>query len=133
MTDIEETSKPPEEKELQFHYVKSNFFRVLHVTGAFGGLSPQLFIHMNVFGDRLPLPTLSTQKIDAIEGRSPEVIKEGKQGVIREVEADIVLDIETAKNLVVWLRDKINQAEMIVKKAIEEEAKIAGEGKTNGI
>lgn len=45
--------------ELEFHFEKANSFRVIHVDGAFGGVSPgSRLIHMAVFSERTPLPKM---------------------------------------------------------------------------
>jgi hypothetical protein len=109
-----------ETREIEYHFVKSNYFRVLHVTGAYGGITSNLLIHMNVYGDRTPIPKTMGHEIRADNRIGTETRREGKQGVIREVEADIVIDVETAKAMVHWLNDKIVAVEKIIKKAIEE-------------
>ncbi len=56
-------SKPKNRKPLdsmsnriEFHYRKSNYFRVIKVNGAWGGLTPQADVQMSIFSERLPLP-----------------------------------------------------------------------------
>ena len=105
-----------EETEIEFHYIKSNYFRVLNVTGAFGGISPQLSIHMNVFGDRPPITSMIAQTITDEKKIGDETRRTAKKGIVREVEADLVLELETAKVLVEWLNGKIATIEKIMNK-----------------
>jgi hypothetical protein len=111
-------SKEPKQKPelptpIRFHYVKSNFFRVIHVDGAFGGLSPRGLIEMAVFNERLPIPTLTVQplKEDQTLGDELRDARVSRDGIFRELEANLVFDVETAKILVDWLQDKIKQLE----------------------
>lgn len=99
---------------IDFHHIKSNAFRTIHVDGAFGGVSPRgSLINMTLFNERWPVPTQITHAIDK-DGAVGEELKERRatrRGVVRELEANLVFDVETAKRLVQWLLDKIQQAE----------------------
>jgi hypothetical protein len=50
--------------EIEFDFIKSNFFRVIHVDGAFGGLSPNGFVHMALYSERRAIPTKVVHKIE---------------------------------------------------------------------
>ncbi len=41
---------------IKFHYLKSCDFKVVHVDGVFGGLTPSGDIFVTVFNQRPPLP-----------------------------------------------------------------------------
>lgn len=112
------------ENELQFHFEKSSYFRVIHVDGAFGGLSPgPRMIHMAVFSERQPLPKSVTHKIDhGVLG--PEIAdkRQGRSGIFREIEADLVMSVDTAISMRAWLDEKIievQQATELVEAAIK--------------
>jgi hypothetical protein len=45
----------PVEGEIEFYFEKSHLFRVIHVDGAIGAISPgNRLIHMAVFNERAP-------------------------------------------------------------------------------
>jgi len=111
----EETQSPG--AKIEFHYIKSNHFRVLHVTGAFGGITPQLDIHMNVFGDRPPIPKIITHEITLDSTLGKETGRTSISGIVREVEADIVMDLNVAKSLITWLTDKVTTIENAIKES----------------
>ncbi|HLW54414.1 MAG TPA: hypothetical protein VKW06_16380 [Candidatus Angelobacter sp.] len=46
-----------------FHYVKSNYFRVIHADGMYGGLTPCGGIFFALYSDRQPLPELTVQSV----------------------------------------------------------------------
>src|SRR5262245_36343231 len=98
-------------KELQFHFEKGSYFRVIHVDGAFGGISPgSQLLHMAVFNERQPLPKSITHQMD--HGKlGPEIMdkREGRSGIFREVEADLVMNVDTAIAIRAWLDEKIVQ------------------------
>ena len=99
--------------ELKFHYEKSPVFRVIHVDGAYGGIiSTTGFIHMAVFSERNPIPKLMVHSLE--NGRiGPEIPerRQGRDGVFREIEADLVLSIPAARSMKAWLETQIKHAE----------------------
>jgi len=102
--------------KIQFHYNMSNHYRVIHADGAFGGITPTGLINMNIFSERRPLPDLNVYKItdDNKIGEEIMEMRVGKNGVIREVESGILIDLEKAESLAKWLNDKITELKNIV-------------------
>jgi len=103
-----------EDGTIDFHNIKSNGFRTIHVDGAFGGVTPLgNHISMTVFSERWPVPTQITHKIDQAGTLGEELTERRatRGGIVRELEANLVFDIETAKRLADWLLGKIQQAD----------------------
>ena len=99
-------------KEIAFDYIKSNFFRVVSVDGAFGGLSPSgKEINMAIFSERRPIPkkTVHALNPDGVLGAENKERREGRTAIIREIEVDLVLDLETAIRVHEWLQRKIEE------------------------
>jgi hypothetical protein len=95
---------------IRFDFIKSNFFRVIHVEGVFGGNSPRGLINMAVFNERWPIPKQITHKFT--EGQSGEEIERAsRDAIVREVEAQLVMDVKTAKVICKWLQGKIDNIE----------------------
>jgi len=96
-------------QELEFDFEKSNLFRVIHVDGFFGGVAPATqLLHLAVFNERQPIPKkVFHQVVNGI--LQPEIMekREVRQGLFREVEADLVLNLEAAAALRTWLDEKI--------------------------
>ena len=105
--------------ELEFHFEKSNLFRVVHVDGAIGSVSPSAqTLHMAVFSERTPFPRTVVQEVDqGTLGREMLDKRVSRNGVFREVEVDLVMTLETATAVRSWLDDRIN--EMTALKAIQ--------------
>jgi len=101
---------------IAFEYIKSNSFRVMHADGVHGGVSPRLDIHMAVFTERAPFPKeiYHFLKPDGMLGAEDFPNRKGRKGFIREIDADIIMDVQVAKVLVTWLNDKIKQVEDIL-------------------
>lgn len=101
---------------IDFHYLKSQFLRNIHVDGVFGGLSPKgNNICMVVFSERWPIPTQTTANI-AEDGKLGSEIAERRitrRGAVRELEANLIIDIPMAKIMMNWLKEKIDEAEAV--------------------
>ncbi|HLJ90506.1 MAG TPA: hypothetical protein VKZ53_27100 [Candidatus Angelobacter sp.] len=100
-----------------FRYVRSNFFRVIHIDGGYGGLTPSGGIFFSVYNDRTPTPDETVQLINEDGTLGPELIEKTKvkEGVEREVEACILMNVQTAKAVLVWLEERVKMAEALNK------------------
>ncbi|MHC4527943.1 MAG: hypothetical protein ACYTEX_21930 [Planctomycetota bacterium] len=118
------SKKPPTEGQelavlqsgkINFDYIKSNQFRVIRVDGAHGGIAPNgRTIQMALFSERSPIPKRETYKLE--KGRLGAVAtRDARDAVIREVEVEALMDLETANRIVAWLKDKIDVAEKLRK------------------
>jgi hypothetical protein len=111
-------NKKSARSRVSFEYIKSNFFRVVHVDGIHGGVSSDLDIHMAVFTERPPIPKEVVHFVSA-DGRLEEEdrpARKSRHGFIREVDADIVFDINTARAVIGWLQEKVDEADKIKQK-----------------
>ena len=99
-----------------FHYIKSNFFRVVYATGMVGGISPKGEIQIGFFNERYPIPQRVGHKMIASETSSSakmigETLDEygiSKQGIIREVEVEVLMNYATASAFHQWLGEQVN-------------------------
>lgn len=91
--------------QLLFTVRKSTHFRVIHVDGAQGAISPTgRYIHMALYNERRAMPR------EQLYGFNPDgtlqgepKATEGLDGIFREVEVCAVLDIPVARALHAWL------------------------------
>jgi len=95
---------------LKTHFIKSNFFRVVHADGAWGGITPQGNIQMELWSERQPIPTLAVYPVadDGTIGDESVHQREIKEGTVREVEVGVVLNLFTAKSLIKWLQERVD-------------------------
>lgn len=100
-----------EGQEIKFHYIKAPSYRSIFIDGAHGGMTPKGLLCMNVFQERPPIPQNETFRVgkDGLE----LVGHEGKEGVIRQVEASILMDYNTMKAVKQWLDNKIETFEQL--------------------
>ena len=95
---------------ITFHYIKSNEFRVIHADGVWGGATPRSYITMSFYSERVPIPQTITHEVkEGILGS--EQNRSSKDGIIREVEVEVMIDLVMAKSLIPWLQEKIDQLE----------------------
>ena len=117
-TQITEAKSLP---QVRFEYIKSNLFRVIHVDGAIGGLTPSGNIHMAVFNERLAIPQQIVIAVNP-NGTLGGELKESRvvrEGVIREMDADLMMDLPTAKSILKWLKENIEKLENTQKAALD--------------
>jgi hypothetical protein len=127
-----EKGEPP--KKIRYHFLKSNAYRAIHADGVFGGVTPRLTIAATFFNERHPLPDQTVHEIkeDGTIGEEIRGERISRDGLVRELEANIIMDVGFAKVLVKWLNDKIEFIENAIKEAKEEAAK-ADKEHSNGI
>lgn len=94
-----------------FHYIKSGLFRVVHVDGAWGGATPRGHITMSVFSERGPIPQRLVHQINDDGTLGKQVESASKSGLIREVEVELVMDLEAARGISDWLARNIKSLE----------------------
>jgi hypothetical protein len=114
MAKTKEKVKPKLKKTLdvvEIHYIKTHSYRTYFADGVFGGLTPTGKLYMEFFLHRAVTPQVIKYKITpegAISKEEAERI--GKTGIVRQIEAGIEMDIETAKVLREWLDNKISES-----------------------
>lgn len=104
----ESSTKPT---RVEFHFIKSNDFRVVHCDGVWGGATPRGLISMNFYSERVTIPQKVTYTVSESSLIGSEIKRESKEGFIREVDCAVMLDLNTAKSLIVWLQEHINAIE----------------------
>lgn len=110
-TDGEEpASGAPAAGTLQFHYIKSNYFRVVHADGAVGGLTPSGMIHVALYNERPAIPKSVSHIIDEAGNLGRRVETDSRTGFVREIEVDTFITVATAESLVDWLQHRIDEA-----------------------
>jgi len=95
--------------EVPVFITKSNFFRVIHVDGFFGGGTPTPGnLMLTVYSHRISFPEKAVIGETGNEVLSKRV---SHGGVEHEYEASLVMNLATAKALHVWLSNAIGSTE----------------------
>ena len=110
-------------QEIEFHQIKSEHFRVIHVDGASGGVTPKGYIQMALYNERIAIPRKMVHNLSEDGSLGTELTdkREGRKGFVREIEINALLDIEAARALASWLLDKVKAAEETLKRIAEKE------------
>ena len=112
----EKTDEEPRPRHVRFDYIKGQFFRVIHADGVVGGLTPRLDVHMDFWSERFPIPkqVVHALKEDGSLGEEVKAERQTRDAIVREVEAGVVLDVETARALRDWLNERIAEADKLL-------------------
>ena len=97
-------------KTIVYHYVKGNGFHVVHGDGVWGGVTSRGYISMSFYSERPPIPQKVVHKVTEANTLGDEVLddREMKEGVIREVGVEVLVDLPMAQSLLYWLREKVD-------------------------
>jgi len=90
-----------------FHYIKGNFFRVVHADGAIGGLTPNRGIFLSLFSERGAIPQVVEQTVNPDGTPGEEKTRVGKEGLVREVEVGVMMSGSAAKRIAEWLLKQV--------------------------
>lgn len=106
------TDRDAEGGTIAFDYIKSRQFRVIHIDGAMGGLTPSGLLHVGFYSERPAFPQRIVHEVTS-EGqlgdlRTQDTISRGS--IVRELDVDAVMTIATAKSLRDWLSQRIDEA-----------------------
>lgn len=98
------------------HYIKSNYFRTIHADGAIGGLTPRGELFLSLYSERPPLPDVVVQAIENGQlGKEIIEQRKGIEGILREIEVGVVMDLNVAKAVVTWLQERIKVADEMMR------------------
>lgn len=102
-----------EPTKVKFHYQKSQFFRVIHVDGVIGNLTPQGLLHLAVFSERTAIPQSAVHELH--QGSLGQVVEtEGKEGFVREIDTDLIMTKDAAVGIRDWLNEMLKDYERAV-------------------
>jgi hypothetical protein len=125
MTD---STVPSPSIKLDFHFEKSNFFRVIHVDGCWGGVTPRGTLHVGLFSERTATPSLTQVTVSPEGLPSPELVLESRQGLVREMEVAAIMDINVAVSFHLWMRDQLEQLRKGLRISDEQWSQMIGRG-----
>lgn len=109
----ESTNAPEDSQTIKFHYIKSPHFRVIHVDGAIGGITPAKNIHISLYSERAAIPQIITQKLNPDGSLGDKVSESGKEGMVREMDVDVIVSLSAARSLRDWLDQTIHSLEEV--------------------
>jgi hypothetical protein len=100
-------------KNYTFKFVKSPDFKTIKIDGLFGGATVKGEINANFYVDTIDLPRSQLFAVDSKGKITNEIIVPNKAESIRELVVAINMDVITAKNVILWLNEKVSQIEKL--------------------
>lgn len=99
--------------QVAFDYIKGNFFRVAHVDGVIGAVTPSGMIHFAAYAERSSIPQHMVQEISEDGKLGPEIpsLTVNRNSIVRELEVDLVMTVNVAMALRDWLNNQIELIE----------------------
>lgn len=95
-------------KTVKIKFRKSNDYKIIPVTGVWGGLSPNNEVVFDLFIEKHLNPEFIEIEIE--NGRKVGEKQKGEQAIIREVQIGIVLRPDIADSIGKWLIEKAHDA-----------------------
>jgi hypothetical protein len=95
-------------------YIKGALFRTINPSGLIGSVTPQAKVQIGLFSERQAIPQRVTYSLreDGRLGDTLEVV--GRDAIVRELEAVVTLDRDTAKELLSFLEKLLTVADQTV-------------------
>lgn len=114
------TAQSHDQREVNFTYYKSNYFRVIHADGAWGGVTPRGNIHISFYSERAALPDKS---VVVVSDKTHMPVKpeelQAESTYVRELEVDVIMDLPTAVSVRDWLTNQIDTLTTLIRTAQE--------------
>ncbi len=106
---VKKTDKSLQNKEIEIHYLKTPAYRSYHVDGVFGGVTGKGKLYCELFIDRSATPQKVLHEVLPDNRVGNEICREGKKGLVREIECGMILDVNTAIAMRDWLSRRIDE------------------------
>ncbi|HXK48853.1 MAG TPA: hypothetical protein PKW56_00140 [Clostridiales bacterium] len=104
--------------KIKFKYIFDHNYNPKYVNGAYGGITPKGEIAVHFYLERQGLP--NSQTYELTKNRLGEEIEKDPddlhESMIRFVDTGVILNVETAKEVICWLQEKVNKLNEIKKK-----------------
>lgn len=117
MADLHAMSELPQ--TLEFHQIKSADYRPHHVDGCLGSVTPSGHIHMVVYTEHTAIPQRLVHRVtpDGKLGEEVESERIGKDGIVRDITAALVMTLPTAKRIHQWLGERVEDLTKVFQEA----------------
>ena len=113
MTELPNPDAPKPTSHIPVYQQKANFFRVVHADGVWASVNMYENIHLAFYNENFAIPdTIYFPMNDKGDvGQEDTEKREGKKSWCREMEVDVVLSLEIAKQVQLALQNYIKIAE----------------------
>ena len=109
------------QNEVKIRYTRSNSARVIHADGAWGGLTTSGHIFISFFSDLQSPPDHTTYTVEAGRVTGEQPVRSG--GPIREIEVDVIMNIDVARSVRDWFDQQIKARDELAKQLEQDQQK----------
>lgn len=96
---------------INIDYIKGTLFRTISPSGLMGSITPQGKIQVAFFSERQAIPQRVVHRLDD-NGELGDVVDViSRDSVVRELDIAVTFDIDTARQLIGFLRNVIGESE----------------------
>ncbi len=108
----------PLPETINFDYLKSAQFRVVHADGAFFALTGQAGVTISFFAERQPIPRRVTHKVNRDGSLGDELVDQRvvRDAIIRDTEVAVTMSADTARRVREKLDEILKQVEQLTAK-----------------
>lgn len=100
-----------EPQTITFHMIKSPGCQTHQVDGVIGGFTPSDGVFLEFFTERGTIPQTVTYQLNADGSLGNVIGKTGKDGIVREIQTGVILDLDGLKSLYDRIGSMIEQLE----------------------
>ena len=97
----------PAKDRVRFEFTRSPHYRDIHIDGVWGGVHPGGYIQMALFKDKSRLPEVVEYEVNEGGQLGGETSRTVPDGITRELEVDIAMNLNVAILMRNWLNERI--------------------------
>ena len=99
----------PTRNHVRYNFTKSPLYRDIQIDGIWGAVHPGGYIQMAVFKDKSHLPNAVEYEVSEDGRRGVETDRDLPDGITREIEVDIAMNLNVATLMRDWLSERIKE------------------------
>src|SRR5688572_24561526 len=99
--------------KIGIHYLRSRHYRTINADGAQFGITPRGALQFTLFTDQAPLPEYVLHEITPEGKLGKQIDQIKKEGIVREVAVNIIMDINTATAFISVFQETLEKAKQI--------------------
>lgn len=109
----ETKEKPEEPPQIGIYYQKARHHRTIHADGVWAGLSPTAKVQFALYSELRPMPEFVLHQVTKEAGVGELLEQVVKDGIIRETEISVVMDVPLAIQFISLLQQMVSQVQTI--------------------
>jgi len=109
------------QETIAFYYLKTPDYRIVHVDGAIGGVTPQGNIQVSVYAEHAAIPQKAVFHVTEDGALGDEIVDQrvARDGLIREMSVSLVMTETATREFIEFLNRKLEDLSNIKRVAAE--------------